>query len=201
MALQVQQIPVEQPQRRRFTVDEYYQLAAAGILNPNDRVQLVNGEIIEMPPIGPGHPGRVDLVAIALNGRLVGRAYARVQSPVRLGDYSEPEPDIALIQLPSGGPFPFISRHPTAAEVLLIVEVADSSVAFDLGDKALDYARHGISDLWVLDISRQRLIVHRDPAPDGYASVTEHGRGEAVAPLAFPHAADTGGGDSRLNPV
>src|SRR5215210_4077055 len=98
MALQVQQIPVEQPQRRRFTVDEYYRMADTGILKSNDRVQLVDGEIIEMPPIGPEHASTVDAVGDVIRRLLGDTVVVRGQNPVRMGDHSEPEPDLAIVR-------------------------------------------------------------------------------------------------------
>jgi Uma2 family endonuclease len=105
---------------------------------------------------------------------------------VRLSSRSEPVPDLALLRRHPDRDYPYRLAHPTPADILLLVEVADSSIEYDLGRKACLYARHGIPELWVLDQRGDRLIVHRDPTPRGYATVRALSRNESIAPLAFP---------------
>jgi Uma2 family endonuclease len=174
------------PAKRLFTVDEYYRMAEAGILGEDDRVELIEGEIVRMSPIGPRHANRVNRLMLRFAERFRGMAHISSQNPVRLSNRSEPEPDLALVRAYPEGQDPYESAHPTPRDVFLIVEVADSSVEYDLGRKARLYARHGIPELWVLDQRGDRVVVHRDPAPRGYATVQTLGRGQSICPLAFP---------------
>jgi Uma2 family endonuclease len=175
-----------QPTKRLFTVDEYYRMAEAGILGEDDRVELIEGEIIQTSPIGPHHADEVDYLTRLFFRRVGDLAQIRIQNPVRLSDRSEPQPDLALLRSHPERDRPYVAAHPTPADVLLMVEVAESSVAYDLGRKARVYARHGIAELWVLDLRQDRLVVFRDPTPRGYAGSRILGRGESISSLAFP---------------
>jgi Uma2 family endonuclease len=174
------------PEPRLFTIDEYYKMAEVGILRPDERVELIEGVIVTMSPIGGRHVFAVIRLNRLFAGRLLDVADISVQNPVRLAVRVEPEPDFAIIAVmdvvgEGDDPAP-----PGPTDVRLIVEVAETSVRYDIGKKAELYARHGIPELWVLDLIEDRLIVHRDPTPDGYASVRTVARGEAISPLAFP---------------
>ncbi len=175
-----------QPTKRLFTVDEYYRMAKAGILGEDDRVELIEGEIVQMSPIGPRHAHRVNHLAVLFVERFRGVAELGIQNPVRLSSRSEPEPDLALLRLERERDEPYELAHPTPADTLLAVEVADHSLRYDLGRKARVYARHGIIELWVLDLRHDRLVVFRDPTPRGYATSLILGRGESISTLAFP---------------
>jgi Uma2 family endonuclease len=175
-----------QPTKRLFTVDEYYRMAEAGILGEDDRVELIEGEIVQMSPIGPRHASRVGRLTRLFFQRVGDLAEIRIQNPVRLSRRSEPEPDLALVRPERERELPYEATHPTPADVLLVVEVAESSIAYDLGRKARVYARHGIAELWVLDLRQDRLVVFRDPTPRGYAGSRILGRGESISSLAFP---------------
>jgi Uma2 family endonuclease len=177
---------VVQPKPYRFTVDEYYRMAEAGIFTEDDRVELIEGEIIEMSPIGPGHASDVIHINHILTRRLGELALVSVQNPIRLGNRSEPEPDFAVLRPQPGPGRPYQSAHPTPADVLLVIEIADSSLSYDLGRKARLFARHRIPELWVIDLVGSRLLVHRDPSPRGYTSIQILGHGDAISPLAFP---------------
>ncbi|MBI4504649.1 MAG: Uma2 family endonuclease [Chloroflexi bacterium] len=168
--------------RRRFTVDEYYRMAEAGILGEDDRVELIDGEIVEMVPIGDRHAGCVDYLTNVLARLLGEEAQVRVQNPLRLSRYSEPQPDVMLLR-----PRPdfYRSGHPTPGEVLLLIEVADTSVDLDRRVKVPLYARHGIPELWVVDLAEGTVTVYRDPAPDGYRVAQVLRRGEQLQPAAF----------------
>jgi Uma2 family endonuclease len=167
---------------RQFTVDEYYRMADAGILTEDDRVELIDGEIIEMPPIGSPHASCV----LRLNrffDRSVGEsALVSVQNPLHLDDRSEPEPDVMLLRPRADF---YRSGHPTAADVLLLIEVSDSTIAFDRGVKIPLYARHRIPEVWLVDIGEDAIHVYRDPSPTGYRTVATHGRGERLTPSSF----------------
>jgi Uma2 family endonuclease len=186
MAVEVTKSADVAPTPHRFTVDDYYRMAEVGILGPEDRVQLVDGVVIDMPPMGPDHADSVDDMDDYYSEKFAGRAHVRAQLPIHLPDGSEPEPDLVLVRLHPGVRRPYRNAHPTADDTLLVIEVADSTLAFDLGSKARMYAQHGILDLWVLDIRGERLVVHREPSPEGYGAIVELRRGDTIAPLAFP---------------
>lgn len=172
--------------RRRITVGEYHAMGEAGILRAEDRVELIEGELIEMSPMGAPHAARVMVLTQFLVSHASSWAVVSTQLPVRLGDRSEPQPDLALLQLPLPR---YRAALPTAADVLLLIEVADQSRRYDLGAKAALYARHGIQDYWVVDATQDRLTVHRDPSPSGYGRITRSAAGGTLAPLARPDLA------------
>jgi Uma2 family endonuclease len=175
-----------QPKARLFTVDEYYRMAEAGILGEDDRVELIEGEIIQMSPIGPRHARNVDHLNRLFFDRFRHVAWIRVQSPIRLDKRSEPEPDLALVRSEEDRGSSYELSHPGPADVFLVVEVAHHSEEYDLGHKARMYARHRILEQWVLDLRGDRLVVNRDPTPRGYATTRILSRGESISPLAFP---------------
>jgi Uma2 family endonuclease len=172
-----------EPIRHRFTRSDYHRMAQTGILAPNARVELIDGDIIEMSPIGHRHLAAVDR-ATRLFVRAVGDdAIVRVQGSIALGDNGEPEPDLTLLRFRDD----FYAMAPATEEaVLLLVEVADSSEGYDQRTRAPLYARYGIPELWIANLNRDQLVVHRDPTPDGYGTVQVLRRGESISPLAFP---------------
>jgi Uma2 family endonuclease len=172
--------------RRRFTVDDYYRIAAAGVLGEDDRVELIEGEIIEMSPIGSRHAACVNRLNGIFSVGVGARAIVAVQNPVRLSDLSEPQPDLAVLEPRADA---YASGHPRAHDVLLLIEVADSSLPVDRHVKAPLYAVSGIRELWIVDIEAGRIHVFREPASDGYRSTRTVGRGDTVQPLAFPELA------------
>jgi Uma2 family endonuclease len=154
--------------RHRLTVRDYYRLAEVGILRRNDRVELLEGQLVDMSPIGPRHA----LVSGALTRLLVlaaaDRAHVRVQLPIKVDDYSEPEPDFALVRQPwEGHP----NAHPKPRDVLLLVEVSDSSLDYDRGAKRELYARAAVREFWIVDLTTNSVLVHRDPKDGVYGSV------------------------------
>ena len=171
------------PTRRRFTVHEYQQMGRAGVLAEDDRVELIDGEIIQMSPIGPPHNGTVLRFSKRFMQRFGDLALVSVQSPIRLDEHNEPEPDLALLQ-----PRPdfYAAALPTAADVFLLVEVADTSLEYDRRTKLPLYARHNIPEVWVVDLNTDTILVSRDPTPSGYRTSWTVGRGDRIAPLAFP---------------
>jgi Uma2 family endonuclease len=171
------------PTRRRFSVHEYYRMAEVGILAEDDRVELIDGEIIQMSPIGPPHAGTVLRFSKRFEQRFGDRALVSVQNPIRLDEHNEPEPDLALLK-----PRPdfYATAHPTPPDVLLVVEVADTSLGYDRGTKLPLYARHGIPEVWIVDVTTDTILVSRDPTPSGYRTAWTVGRGDRIAPLAFP---------------
>lgn len=173
-----------EPLKRLFTRDEYYAMAEAGILKPEDRVELIEGEIYRMTPIGNRHA----LCVTLLNDRLSVLAVREQlsvspQNPVHLNDFSEPQPDLALIERRQIG----LSRsHPSPGEIYLVIEVAESSLDYDQRRKVPLYARNGVPEVWVVDLTRHLIEVHREPARDGYRSVQRLHQGDRIAPQAFP---------------
>ena len=169
--------------RHRFTRADYHRMAQTGILAPDARVELIDGEIIEMSPIGNPHTAAVTR-ATHLFVRGVGDdALVRVQCSIALGDNGEPEPDVALVRYRDDF---YATSSATEEDVLLLVEVADSSEEYDQRTKAPLYARYGIPELWIANLNRDQLVVYRDPTPTGYATVQVLRRGESISPLAFP---------------
>ncbi len=168
---------------RRFTVSEYYRMAEAGILTEDDRVELIEGEIIQMSPIGRLHAGTVDRLNHLFVVRLGDVAQVRVQNPLHLDEYTEPQPDLALL-VPR--PDFYSSGHPSAPDVLLVIEVADSSIDFDREVKIPLYAQRGVSEAWLVDLNAGTVTTFRDPAPEGYRTIVTLRGGESIAAQAFP---------------
>jgi len=168
--------------RHLFTVDEYHKMGEAGIFGEDDRVELIEGEIVEMSPIGSPHAARVKRLNRLLVRRLGTRAIVQVQDPVVLSQTSEPQPDLAVLKPRADF---YAARHPTPADTLLITEVADSSRAFDRNVKAPLYARAGIAELWVVDVIDELVEVYRRPLRGTYREVTTFRRGQRVTIAAF----------------
>lgn len=168
----------------RFTVDDYHRMGEIGILSEDDRVELLAGAIVEMSPIGPLHAGTVARLTTLFTSRLGTQTIVWIQNPLQLrSEDSEPQPDVALLRQRAD----FYTRaHPEADDVYLVIEVADTSVEKDREVKFPVYAQAGIPEAWLLNISEERLEVHRHPAPDGYQEVRILQRGDAVVPQAFP---------------
>jgi Uma2 family endonuclease len=155
--------------RRRFTRAEYYRMAEVGILGRRDRVELIRGEIIEMSPIGRRHGAFVDNLNRLLVLRLPDHVIVRVQGPVALADDTEPEPDLTVLRRRD---VPYKEREAWAEDALLVIEVADSSLAYDRSTKRRLYAEAGIPEYWVVDCTAETVEVHRGPGPDGYRDVS-----------------------------
>ena len=166
----------------RFTRDDYYRMAEAGVFEPDARVELLDGEIVEMSPIGPLHSGVLAILTRFFIEQIGDRAICRVQSPLHLDKRSEPEPDLLLVQPRDDS---YASAHPTPRDVLLLIELAESSIEKDRGEKLRLYARAGISEYWIIDLNRRVLIVHRRPTDSEYASLQQYDGDARVAPEAL----------------
>lgn len=173
-------------ERRRFTVDEYYRMAEAGILTEDDRVELLEGEVLQMPPIGSHHAGCVGRIDRIFQQLLGNRAIVWVQNPVRLDAYNEPQPDVALLRLRDDF---YTTGHPGPGDVLLIVEVAETTASYDRSLKVPLYARFGIPEVWLVDLNAETVEVYRGPSAGGYQDVRPLGRSETLSPTAFPDVA------------
>ena len=168
--------------RRLFTVDEYHQMAEAGIFGPEERLELIDGEIVEMSPIDPRHAGCVINFNRLLVTRLGDRAVISPQNPVVIRPRSEPQPDMLVLR---PRPVSYSRAHPTPEDVLLAIEVANTTARFDRIVKARLYARAGIPEYWLADVRAEQLDVFRDPRGEAYAQTRVVGRDDTVAPLAF----------------
>jgi len=176
-------MPGELMTRHRLTVDDYHHMAESGILGLDDRVELIAGEVLDMSPIGSLHAALVRALARWLAEAAGPTAIVAVQDPIRLDDSSEPQPDIALVKL---RPDFYAAAHPGPADTLLIVEVAESSLAYDLGIKVPLYACHGIPEVWVIDATTRTTHRFRGPQPEGYSEQGIITLEEPLACLALP---------------
>jgi Uma2 family endonuclease len=170
--------------RYRFTVKDYHRMGEAGVLPEDSRIELIAGDIVVREPIGSYHAGTVNRLTRLWTSILEERAVVQVQNPVELAEVdSEVQPDLTLLRLRADF---YSRRHPAAADVLLLIEVADTSLGRDRRVKIPLYARAGIREAWLVDLTGDRVEVHRDPAAGGYGHVRALGRGESVVPGAFP---------------
>ena len=169
--------------RRRFTRAEYYRMAEVGILGERDRVELIKGEIVEMSPIGRRHKAFVTNLARLLITRLGERAVVTVQSGVVLADDTEPEPDVTVLRTRT---VPYKEREAHADDVLTLIEVADTSLAYDRSTKLRLYAEAGIPEYWVVDCTAEAVEIYRTPGPDGYRDVARIGAVATVSLYEFP---------------
>ena len=166
-------------QRYRFTVDDYYKLAETGVLSEDSRVELIEGEIVMMTPIGRRHAACVDRLTNLLAGLLGDRAIVRVQNPIRLSDDTEPEPDVSLLHPREDF---YAETEPGAEDVFLVIEVADASLAFDRQVKLPLYAKAGVPEVWIVDLGARTITVFASPSADGYEERRTHGPGETIVP-------------------
>ncbi len=170
---------------RRLSVEEYFAMAKAGVLGEDDRVELLNGRLIDMPPIGPPHSHSVNdlerLFAQRLYTRKEELARISIQNPVQLDEYSAPEPDVVLYN-----PDMPRDRHPRSDDIYLVVEVADSTMDYDRNVKATHYAAAGIVEYWLVDLTNEVVDVHRQPEEDGYANRTRYRREESLTVSELP---------------
>ncbi len=169
--------------RRKLDVTEYHRMGAAGILTEEDRVELIEGEIVAMVPIGSDHSSAVARLTRLFVRAAGDRAVVWPQNPVRLSAHSEPQPDVVLLRPREDD---YEGRPPSPEDVLLLIEVADSSLRFDRLVKLPLYARHRIPEVWLVDVTTDTMLVSREPTPSGYRTSWTVGRGDRAALLAFP---------------
>lgn len=171
----------DSPLPRPFSISEYYQLAEIGVLKRDERVELIDGVIYTMSPIGSSHAGCVTALNQLLQARAMGRFLVTVQSPVRL-DRSEPEPDLALVRPRDDY---YRGSHPGPADVFLVIEVMVTSATHDRGLKLTTYATAGIPETWLVDLDEEKIEIHEAPQRGVYTRSHARERGETVAPAAF----------------
>lgn len=178
--------PDSLPRRHRITVDEYLRMGELGLFAPDARVELIEGEVFDMAPIGDGHNGKVDRLNRIFSRAVGDRAIVRTQGSTRLGDVSMPQPDLALL-VPRDD---FYERGgSSAADILLVVEVSDSTARFDRDIKMPLYARHGIPEAWIVDIQHRELHVHRAPRDGAFADQVVIAAPGMVFPVRLPDMA------------
>lgn len=173
-----------QPSRHKIDVDAYHRMGEAGIFAPGERVELIEGELIDMAPIGQGHAGIVNRLNEALVLACRGLAIVSVQNPVRLDRYSEPQPDFALLR--PRPDFYETGERAGSDDILLLIEVAESSLRFDRTVKLSLYARRGIPEYWIIDRRSRRVEVHTRPAEQRYRTVATHGAGARLTLTQLP---------------
>ncbi|HEY9626096.1 MAG TPA: Uma2 family endonuclease [Coleofasciculaceae cyanobacterium] len=166
-----------------WTVEDYHRMVETGVLTGSDRVELLEGQVIEMNPQLPPHAATTQRAFRYLDRLLETVAYVRMQLPVTLKPKSEPEPDIAVVRIDANE---YGDRHPTPEDIFLIIEVADSTLLGDRQQKALIYAKAGISDYWILDVNAKQVHVFREPTSEGYQQEAIVAANTVFAPVAFP---------------
>jgi Uma2 family endonuclease len=169
--------------RRRFTVEEYHRMGEAGILAEDSRIELIAGDIVVREPVGARHAGTVDRLNRLWTSRLGDRAIVRVQNPVQFPkEDTELQPDVMLLHPRDDF---YTTSHPLAADVLLLIEVADTTLRLDRRVKIPLYARVGIREVWLVDLTSARVEMYRTAQGDRYLDVTVVERGQRLGPLAF----------------
>jgi len=179
MSVAVAAPPIE---RYRLTSAIFHEMVEKGILNEDDRLELIEGELVTLSPIGPEHSGIVDQLAAILIKQLGDRAVVKVQGPLQLDESTEPQPDLILLE-----PRRDYYKHslPRPADVALVIEVADSSLAYDRAIKMPLYAGAGIPEAWIVNLIDRWIEVYRDPSPAGYTTMLKILAGKSISPKAF----------------
>jgi Uma2 family endonuclease len=168
---------------RYWTVQEYHQMSELGILDSSERTELITGKIVLMTAKGTPHVIALQLTATSLQSQLNNTALIRTQDPIELDDFSEPEPDLAIVK---GKILDYANRHPRPEDVYLVVEIADSTLKKDCEVKDKLYARSNIADYWVIDVKNRQAHIFRTPTPTGYASHLILSESQTISPLVFP---------------
>jgi Uma2 family endonuclease len=172
-----------QIRRKKFTVAQYQQMIKAGVLTDRDRVELLQGEVIEMSPVGRHHASCVDRLTEFFVLRLSAGAMVRVQSPIQLGLHSEPQPDLTLLKRRNDF---YADAHPQPQDIFAIIEVSDTTIEFDRTIKIPLYVENAITEVWIVDLNEQCIEVYREPNALGYQQVQVFRRGQSLSLQAFP---------------
>ena len=175
--------PVEPRQTRKFTVDEYYRMAEAGILHHTERVELIEGEIVIMAPIGSRHGSGVARATRLFVSQAAGSVEVWPQNSVQLGEYLELQPDVAILNPRDDS---YADSNPGPDDILLVIEVSDTTLAYDRGTKADIYARFNVPEIWVMNLPEDCIEGFSDPGPEGYTRQTTYRRGDKISPAALP---------------
>ena len=169
--------------KKLFTVDDYYKMVDAGILQNGERTELIDGEIIELSAMGARHAAVVTQFTDVLVPLFKGKALLRPQLPLRLNQFNEPQPDIVLLKPRQDR---YASRHPGPADVFLVVEISDSSLKYDRDVKLHIYAAARLPEVWIADLAGDALLVYRDPSRQSYTTSLSFRRGDSLSCLRFP---------------
>lgn len=172
-----------QPMRLRFSVDEYYQMIELGLLKNYEKAEIIEGELIQKMPIGDRHAFAVDTLNRFFIKNVSDDILVRIQNPVRLTDYNEPEPDITLADLTKFDG----KRHPRPAETLLIVEVSDSTLKYDRDTKLALYAEAEIPEVWIVNLKNNIVEIHQKPSVGIYQLAQIYKRGEIIKSATLPN--------------
>ena len=170
--------------RRLLTVDEYHTIGTAGVLKEDDRIELIEGEMIEMAPIGSRHLAKVNRLARLLSQCIGDQAIVSVQNPIALPPHNEPQPDLALLKPRADD---YEGKLPSAEDILLVIEVADTTLAYDRDAKMPIYARHDIVETWLVDIQGQTVSIYQEPGKNGYRRLLTPTRNESITPTQLPN--------------
>lgn len=170
-------------ERRLWTVDEFHHMAKAGILHEEDRLELIEGDIVTMSPIGVRHMACGNKLTDTFSASFTGKAIISVQNPLAVSKESEPVPDIVLFKYRDDF---YADEMPEISDVLLVVEVADTTIAYDRNVKRPLYARAGIPDYWLVNLVDNVIEIHREPEDDTYTKITTAYRSDSVTAVAFP---------------
>jgi Uma2 family endonuclease len=179
---------LEYPQRHPITAQEYLRMGEAGVFGPEARLELIEGEIVEMAPIGSAHASTVRRLDRLFGRRAGDLALVSVQSPLVIGERSVPQPDVALLKPRADD---YYGSHPSAADALLVIEVSDTTLRFDLSTKIALYARAGIAEAWVVDVEGRVVRVFRDPDPSGYRTSFTVSGDQDISLVSLPEVALT----------
>ncbi len=172
-------VTILQPELRKFSIAEYYKLAETGVLGPSERVELLNGQIIRMAPIGGKHRTIVDKLTYIFVDKPKKRYQVSIDQPIRIENFNEPQPDVVLYKRG------IENRHPTPEDIYLVIEVADASLDYDSGDKLRAYENGGIKEYWILDVGEKAANIYRLQTQNHNYTRESHARG-VIAPQAFP---------------
>ena len=171
------------PETRKFSVEEYYRMAEVGILHPDERVELIDGAIIVMAPMGNPHATAVRRLERVWHNAAGNAVTVSGQCPIRLGEYADLEPDVAILRYREDD---YYGKPPSAEDVLLAIEVSDSTLDYDRGTKADIYARFDVPETWIMNLPGDCIEGFSEPGLDGYAKHTVYRRGDKISPVSLP---------------
>ncbi|HEV2270255.1 MAG TPA: Uma2 family endonuclease [Steroidobacteraceae bacterium] len=177
-------IAVFKPAPMPISIDRYEKMAAAGVLTRDDRVELVDGEILEMAPIGTRHGSAAGRLLKRLILSVGDEAIVRAENPVNLGTLSQPQPDLLLLRPRADD---YVDSRPGPQDVLLLIEVSDTTLDFDQGTKRNLYATFGIREYWVVDVNDRCLVAYSDPKDGDFCEIVQYGLEDALTPQSLPN--------------